>query len=327
MHSVYLPNCARPVPRLGFGGASLVGGPARKHSLQLLETAFACGIRHFDVAPSYGLGSAEEVLGEFAARHRGEITITTKFGSARPASAQRIFLQWTRAALRPIVNRLPAVKERLLAELSRQASVAPKFEAGQLLLSLEKSLRSLRSEQIELFLLHEVDNDGLRDDLILALERAQQEGKIGAWGIGSERQKIEQIPVDQLARVRVLQFESSLMTSHHPEYPDTFVITHKAIASAFTTLNSVLADADVCRRWSQTTGLDLADRRELARAIIASALVLNSNGIVLFWSSNMSRIEANALALDVRYQGPGQQLLHLIEQACSSSNRRMLQPS
>jgi len=281
----------------------------------LLETAFACGVRHFDVAPSYGLGSAEEVLGEFAARHRGEITIATKFGSARPASAQRVFLQWTRAAVRPIVNRLPAVKKRLLAELSRQAPAAPKFEAAELLLSLEKSLRALRSEQIELFLLHEVDSNGLRDDLILALERAQREGKIGAWGIGSERQKIERIPTDQLARARVLQFESSLMTGRRPEYPGTFLITHKAIASAFATLNSVLADADVCHRWSQSTGLDLADPRELARAIIASALILNPNGIVLFWSSNMNRIKANALALDVRYLGPGQRLLHLIEPA------------
>src|SRR5262249_50554277 len=143
----------------------------------------------------------------------------------------------------------------------------------------------------------------------------QQEGKIGVWGIGSERQKIEQIPVDQLARAHVLQFESSLMTGRRPEYPDTFVITHKAIASAFTTLNSVLADAEVCHRWSQSTGLDLADPRELARAIIASALILNPNGIVLFWSGNMNRIKDNALALDVKYQGPGQQLLHLIEQA------------
>src|SRR5215471_13689199 len=186
MNEIRLPNCYLSVPRLGFGGGSLVGGPSRSHSIKLLETAFNCGIRHFDVAPFYGLGSAEDVLGEFASRHRGEITITTKFGIARPLAWQRRVMQWARVVLRPVVSRAPALKRRLVRTLSNQTPpTRPKLEAADMLRSLDISLKALRSERIDVFLLHEADAGDLTDELILTLERAEQDGKIGAWGIGS----------------------------------------------------------------------------------------------------------------------------------------------
>ena len=309
-----IPGGTLPVPRLGFGGAGLAGGPSRKHSQHLLETAFEHGIRHFDVAPSYGLGGAEDVLGEFAARHRHEITITTKFGIARPQGNRRWLMQWARAAARPIVNRLPFIKRRLLAELSRRAPAPPDLGAGEVLLSLETSLRALRTERIDLFLLHEVDANGLRDELIGALERAGRDGKIGAWGIGSARRKIDGLSAAQLAHARALQFEWSPVARRRPDYPGAFLITHQAIAGALAPLTVRLADPAVCRAWSHDAGLDLADRRELARAILASALAANPGGIVLFWSGDPDRLRSNALALDARYQQPGQRLLQLAGQ-------------
>ena len=54
MHTIPLANTTRQTTRLGFGCGSLMGATNRRDSLQLLETAYEAGIRHFDVAPMYG---------------------------------------------------------------------------------------------------------------------------------------------------------------------------------------------------------------------------------------------------------------------------------
>jgi D-threo-aldose 1-dehydrogenase len=312
MNEIQIPGCNFGVPRVGFGGASLVGGPSRRHSLELLETAFECGIRHFDVAPYYGLGSAEDVLGEFASRHRGEITITTKFGIAPPAPWQRSVMQWARIVLRSVVSRAPALKRRLIRKMTNRASTGPKLEADVLLRSLDISLKALRSKRIDVLLLHEVDAVELSDELILTLERAEQDGKIGAWGIGSALQKLNRMAAGPLTRARVLQFEWAPTACLQCNYPGTLVIVHQAIAGMFTPLSLFLKNGVLCRSWSERVGLDLADHRELARAILAAALASNANGMVLFWSSNIERVKANALALDAKYEEPGRRLLELI---------------
>jgi D-threo-aldose 1-dehydrogenase len=313
MNEIRLPACNLSVPRLGFGGANLVGGPSRRHSLKLLETAFECGIRHFDVAPSYGLGGAEDVLGEFASRHRGEITITTKFGSYRSPTGQRLTMQWARFVLRPVVSLAPALKRRLIRTLQNHAQAGPKFEAAAMSQSLDISLKALRSERIDVFLLHEVDAGELSDELILSLEQAEQDGKIGAWGIGSTRKKLDRMAAGTLTRARVLQFEWDPTASLQSKYPGTLAITHQAVAGKFALLSSLLGENKVlCRSWSERAGLDLTDHRELARVILAAALGSNADGMVLFWSNNLDRVRANSLALDTKYEEPGRRLLELI---------------
>lgn len=312
MHKIRLPGCDLNIPRLGFGGASLVGGPSRRHSLRLLETAFKCGIRHFDVAPYYGLGGAEDVLGEFASRHRGEITIATKFGIARPSAGQRLVMQWARLALRAVVSRAPSFKQRLITTLTNHTPRGPEFEAAHMLSSLDLSLKALRSEQIDVLLLHEVEAGDLSDELILALERCEKGGKIGAWGIGSARHKIDLMAASQLARARVLQFEWAPAAPFQKKYPGTLLITHHAIAGMLAPLRSTLENEALCRSWSERTGLDLSDHRELARAILAAALAANGDGMVLFWSSNLERVKDNSLALQAKYEEPGRRLLELV---------------
>jgi D-threo-aldose 1-dehydrogenase len=312
MNEIRIPGCKFSVPRIGFGGANLVGGPSRRHSLKLLETAFECGIRHFDVAPYYGLGGAEDVLGEFASRHRGEITITTKFGIAPPAPWQRSVMQWARVVLRSVVSRAPALKRRLIRTSANHASAGPQFKADVILRSLEISLKALRSQRIDVLLLHEVGAVDLSDELILTLEGAEQDGKIGAWGIGSPLQKLNRMAAGPLSRARVLQFEWAPTASLHFDYPGTFLIVHQAIAKMFAPLSSLLKNGVLCRSWSERAGLDLADHRELARAILAAALASNADGMVLFWSSNLDRIKVNAVALDAKYEEPGRRLLELI---------------
>ena len=46
----------------------------------MLGAAYDAGIRHFDVARSYGYGDAEGVVGEFLRGCSEQVTVTSKFG-------------------------------------------------------------------------------------------------------------------------------------------------------------------------------------------------------------------------------------------------------
>ncbi|HYD73248.1 MAG TPA: aldo/keto reductase, partial [Candidatus Binatia bacterium] len=65
---------------LGFGCARLLMRADRKQAAELVETALDAGIRHIDVARSYGDGRTEALVGELARRRRAQMTIVTKAG-------------------------------------------------------------------------------------------------------------------------------------------------------------------------------------------------------------------------------------------------------
>src|ERR1700722_14833981 len=77
MRDIAIPGIAMRIPVIGFG-CSALSNSGEKKALQLLETAFDAGVRHFDVARYYGYGESEGILGKFAKSRRAQITITTK---------------------------------------------------------------------------------------------------------------------------------------------------------------------------------------------------------------------------------------------------------
>ena len=60
MEQIRLASSGRETTRLGYGCSSIMGALGRRQSLRLLEAAYDAGIRHFDVAPMYGYGEAED---------------------------------------------------------------------------------------------------------------------------------------------------------------------------------------------------------------------------------------------------------------------------
>ena len=152
---------------LGGGGLGQVWGETtREEAIATVNLALENGINHLDVAPMYGKGEAERVVGEvFKGKDLGDVKITTKCR----------------------LGTLPddEVYERLIS-------------------SLEKSLVNLNMERVDLFLLHsqlrqddfqlythnehrETNTTSLScyyNAVIPAFERLKQEGKIGSWGIG-----------------------------------------------------------------------------------------------------------------------------------------------
>ena len=141
------------------------------------------GIRHYDVAPSYGFGEAEGCLGEFLSQHAGEATVTTKFGIP-PAEASS-FWGVARGLARPVIKLFPGMKVKLKGAASVAGgpkAARPVFDAGSAKASLDRSLAALKVDRLDVFLLHEAEaGDLTHQDLHLFLRcrwRPERSGRL-----------------------------------------------------------------------------------------------------------------------------------------------------
>ncbi|HZC42717.1 MAG TPA: aldo/keto reductase [Acidobacteriaceae bacterium] len=295
LETIALPGNGRITTRLGFGGSGLMGGLSERESLALLETAFETGIRHFDVAPSYGHGQAEKCLGKFLRGKRDQVTVATKYGILPPARAG--LLEVTRRAVRPAVRRMPSVRNRMAAAAGGLKSKA-KFSAEEARKSLEDSLRALGRDHIDLWLLHEVTAKDLdNSDLLPFLQEVQQCGLIGTYGVGGDQSHLAAMWERRRAYCNVLQFGWSVL-ERNMEFPGAFVIHYRAIAEVVAIRKMFARHPALCRRWSDKVGVDLAEPQALIATVLAAALSSNPRGIVLFSSRVPEHIRANVQAAE-----------------------------
>jgi D-threo-aldose 1-dehydrogenase len=317
METLELAGTGRTTSRLGYGCTGLMGALGRKPSLALLEAAFTQGIRHFDVAPMYGYGEAEGCLGEFLARHRGEATVTTKFGLA-PAR-NRALLSAGRRLAGPVLRRLPGLKRRLARTADTIGGVGAqvRFSPEEARASLERSLRALGVERIDVWLLHEAQADDLADDRLLRfLEDAVASGKIATFGVGSEAAKMPLLLSERREYCGVAQFEWSVLDPV-PVLPanDVFRIHHRALTANFRALHEALReDAERCERWSRVVGQGLGEAEMLAALMLRAALDVNLESVILFSSKSAAHIEENVrIAGDKGLTEPAQRLYGLVQ--------------
>jgi D-threo-aldose 1-dehydrogenase len=287
----------------------------RKESIAMLGAAFDAGIRHFDVAPLYGFGQAESCLGDFLEQHRSEITVTTKYGI--PPAKNQGLIGVARSIARPLVKALPGLKRRLsnVAGKATQPVEKASFTAAQAQESLDRSLRELRTERIDVWLLHEVTADDLRDEKLLRLmENCVAAGTIGTFGVGSEREKIEALLAKRPEYCQALQFEWSVMDTPAPA-ATSFRIHHRALTENFRALHARLVQEKArCADWSSQVDADLNDREVLASLMLKAALVENPGSIILFSSKSAAHIEHNVqVAADSKLEDPARKLYALIQ--------------
>jgi len=282
----------------------------------MLETAYDAGIRHFDVAPMYGFGEAESCLGDFLARHRADVTVTTKYGI--PPAKQRGWLGLARSLARPVVKALPGLKRGLgkVAVKATKSEERVSFTAAQAKESLERSLAALRTERIDVWLLHEVEAADLQDDdLLRLLEDCVAAGTIGAFGVGSEGKKIMALRTARPEYCGTMQFEWSVMDAPVQAMPG-FCIHHRALTHHFSELHEALMrDTKRCAQWSEAVGRNLMEREVLASLMLKAALVENPASVILFSSKRPAHIEHNVrLAGDAALEAPARRLYALVQE-------------
>lgn len=315
MQTIPLADSGRRTTRLGFGCGNLMGALNRRDSLKLLETAYDAGIRHFDVAPMYGYGEAESCLGEFLQHHRGQLTITTKYGILPAKKTSLITIG--RQIAGPIIKKIPSLKKSLAraANAATRNNARPTFTSAEAKESLTRSLAALRTDHIDLWLLHEATARDLQDDRLLhILETEVRQGTIGAFGIGSSSEKIPTLLAERPLYCRTLQYDWSILDALIPS-SKPFRIHHRALTNNFRAIhNAIVNNKSLCHHWSASTNTDLSRPEALANLMLKAALVMNPASIILFSSKNPQHIDANVhTAIDAALEAPARQLYHLIQ--------------
>ncbi len=197
MHSVRLAGTPLECSRFIFGTASLLSAGTTRQRLSLLDAALEHGFTHFDTAPYYGFGLAERDLGRVLAR-RPAATVTSKVGLYSPGGEHQ-----------PTVSiLLRKAAGRLVRRLARPTL---SFDLARARHSLDGSLKRLRRERLDLFLLHEAERGLLEaDEWRTWLEDEVRGGRVRAFGVAATVARILPLLGACPALVPVLQAENSL---------------------------------------------------------------------------------------------------------------------
>jgi aryl-alcohol dehydrogenase-like predicted oxidoreductase len=171
------------VSEIGFGCQSIGGGlyyKNDKESIKALNEAYDSGINFFDTSDHYSLGDSEKLLGKTFKGRRDKVIIGTKAGTlySRAAFVALSF----RPLLRPIGKYMYRFK--ISFHLMRAKQKRKDFSPGYLIKAVEKSLKRLQTDYIDLFQLHKPSKEILeKGDFIETLEILRDRGKIRYYGV------------------------------------------------------------------------------------------------------------------------------------------------
>ena len=266
--------------------------------MELLSVAFDSGVTHFDVARSYGYGDAESAVGEFAAGRRDELTIATKLGISVPSRSRR--LDFARAAARRVVAISPRARRMIRRQADRLVR-GGEFGLDAARRSLETSLSELRTDYVDLLLLHDCEPDDVTPDLLGFLGDRIDAGQIRSFGIATSVESAQAILAvyDQDPLVVQVPFHSDCIKRARSG-SRAGLITHSVFAADLGSLHAELASGRVdTAQWSRRLDIDVTRQAEFGGLMLRTAVATNSDGTTLFSSRNREHIRANAKLADV----------------------------
>src|SRR5437764_9604187 len=139
------------VSAIGFGCWEIGGTYGRIEEGQFqraVATAIDSGINCFDTAEAYGMGVSEEALARALGGRRNEVVIATKFG----------------VGYEEMPNRRDSSRARVLA-------------------SIDKSLQRLRTDHVDIYLVHWPDPNTPLEETMGALDDIVRQGKTRYVGV------------------------------------------------------------------------------------------------------------------------------------------------
>jgi aryl-alcohol dehydrogenase-like predicted oxidoreductase len=171
---------------LGLGCArlgSLTANRTRRESLSLLAAAVNAGITFFDTADIYAQGESERILGE--GLRSTDARIVTKAGQRFPF-AKRVLLPLRGTAERLLAH---SIRARRAVDAARAKPLPRNYTPEYLRVALLGSLRRLRREQVDIFLLHSPSEADLTDGEALdCLGALKREGLAKCVGVSCDDQ-------------------------------------------------------------------------------------------------------------------------------------------
>jgi aryl-alcohol dehydrogenase-like predicted oxidoreductase len=133
-------------------------GPGEEESLRIVDEALRFGCTFIDTAPGYARGRSEALIGRALEGRRGTAVLCTKFGHS--------------------------------------ADGRTNFDASAIRVSLEESLARLRTDYVDILLMHSPSDPALRNPAapqLQTLEKLKEEGLIRAYGISLDQDTNEEL--------------------------------------------------------------------------------------------------------------------------------------
>jgi aryl-alcohol dehydrogenase-like predicted oxidoreductase len=214
---IQIPGQSTPLKNvsvIGLGCAAMLGRAGRRESLAALGTAYDSGITFYDTARSYGYGACEGLLGEFfGAGRRSSVVLCTKFGilPGNPNGWKNKVKPLARAALSVVPQLRGMVRKHAGGQF-----VPGQFSVATLRSSFETSLRELKTDYVDILLMHGPPASVLQDEGMLEeLRRLVDEGKVRLAGVSAEGEVIRTVfgkhsPVLQAAQFPMNPFSMDL---------------------------------------------------------------------------------------------------------------------
>jgi aryl-alcohol dehydrogenase-like predicted oxidoreductase len=218
-----------PISKIGFGCAALSGegggygfGPISSvEASRLVDMAMDIGINLFDNAPIYGFGQAELNLGLALAQKRQKAFIISKCG-----------VNWHESGRVDMTN-----------------------NPQKCLIQLEDSLKRLKTDYIDLYMIHWPDKRVPIEQTLAPLLKAKKNGKIRFLGLSNPIQSdIDKVP----DKIDFIQAESNLFNSGYRDidlntfnkfFSMSWGTFDKGILSGSVRDNSTFDKSD-CRSWA-----------------------------------------------------------------------------
>ncbi len=171
------------VSALGFGCSHIasVSTPySRKEIKNVMASAIEKGVNFFDTADIYGQGDSERLLGSLFPGRRDNVVICTKAGLT--LSASQAVVRALKPIVNPIIRHLPSA--RSATSNARKQREQQCFDPEYLMQCLEGSLSRLKTDFVDVFLLHNPPVEVLESKEILALMGTiRQSGKSRLVGV------------------------------------------------------------------------------------------------------------------------------------------------
>ena len=296
MRLVRVPRLDRDVSAIGFGCASLGSRISASHGRRAIAQALDLGLSWFDVAPSYGDGQAESLLGAALRGRRDKIVICTKFG-IKPAAVP-LPARLMRPLARRAVAAFPAL--RGAAAKARPLGQRAPIDPATIEASVTTSLRQLGTDYIDVLAVHEPTLQDIENsDIFDVLRRLVERGLVRALSIAGAPQCIEQAirmqrPIDlaQFPDTPLMGASANLRESFPASAP--MFITHGVFGGGIAQALEQVSGQRQTRlmRLAEQHGIDVA--KSPNDLLLRFAFSNNPNGIVLVSMFGHDHIARNA---------------------------------
>ncbi|GEO07721.1 aldo/keto reductase [Segetibacter aerophilus] len=157
------------VTPMAFGawaiGGWMWGGAEEKEAIEAIKAAVTAGITTIDMAPVYGFGRSEELVGKaMSGMARESYQILTKFGMNWQSEEGKYFFDSVDNDGNPFKMYKWASKQKIMQEC-------------------EDSLRRLKTDYIDLYQIHWPDSTTPISETFEAVQRLIEQGKVRAAGV------------------------------------------------------------------------------------------------------------------------------------------------